>query len=300
MLKLIILAFLRPLGWLPLGFHYANVKWLGWFLRSVVCYRRDEVMINLTSCFPEKEYNELKEIAVAFYKHFAELIVETIWFGACTPKRLHKARIAEIRDVAAFNEIFEKSSSVMVMSSHTGNWELYGGFDQYNYSDIPLASSEENYCVVYRELSSKTWDDIIRLNRLAVIQNPKNFEGYVESKKVPRYVFEHRDKKKVYNMITDQRPYFAAPRYVECDFLHHRVHTMSAAAGLAAKFGMPVVYLNVNRTEQGHYLMEFTPICDNAKDMPVEEIMQKYYNLLEEDIRRNPSNYLWTHRRFWF
>ena len=44
--------------------------------------------------------------------------------------------------------------------------------------------------------------------------------------------------------------------------------------------------------------MEYTPICENAKDMTVEEIMQQFYTLLEADLKRNPSNYLWTHRRF--
>lgn len=301
MLKYLILALMRPLGWLPLKFHYANVKWLSWLLRSVICYRRDEVIINLTRCFPEKEYNELKAIAKDFYTHFAELLVESIWFGACQkPGRLHKARIMENRDVAMMNALYDKCTSVMVMYSHTGNWELYGGYDNYDYSDESKRSYEANFCVVYRRLSSKLWDDIIRLNRIAPVRDKKNFKGYVESRKLARYVFDHKDEKFIYNVNTDQRPYFDAPHYIECDFLHHRVHTMSAAAALARKFGMAVVYLNLNRTRQGHYLMEFTPICENAKDMTVEDIMQKYFNLLEEDIKHNPANYLWTHRRFWF
>ncbi len=301
MLQFIIRALMRFFGMFPLGFHYFNARWMAWLLYRVVGYRRDEVLINLTRCFPEKEYNELKAIAKAFYLHFAELLVESIWFGACqNPGRLHKARIMENRDVAMMNALYDKYPSVMVMYSHTGNWELYGGYDQYDYSNEPKRSYEANFCVVYRQLSSKLWDDIIRLNRIAPVRDKENFRGYVESKKMARYVYENKDKKIIYNVNTDQRPYFNAPHYIECDFLHHRVHTMSAAAALAQKFGMAVVYLNLNRTRQGHYLMEFTPICENAKDMTVEEMMQKYFNLLEEDIRRNPANYLWTHRRFWF
>ena len=299
MVKFLIRALMRFFGMFPLGFHYFNARWIAWLLYRVIGYRRDEVLINLTQCFPEKNYDELKAIAKDFYLHFAELIVESIWFGGCTnPERLHKARIMENRDVAMMNALYDKCPSVMVMYSHTGNWELYGGYDNYDYSDEPKRSYEANFCVVYRQLSSKLWDDIIRLNRFAPVRDKEKFEGYVESKKVARYVFERKDQKVIYNINTDQRPYFSAPHFVECDFLHHRVRTMSAAASLAQKFGMAVVYLNLNRTQQGHYLMEYTPICENAKDMSVEDIMQQFYTLLEADLRRNPANYLWTHRRF--
>lgn len=301
MLKSIIFFVMRLFGILPLKIHYFNARWLAWLLRNVIGYRRDEVLINLTSSFPEKEYNELKQISKDFYLHFAELIVETIWFGSCrNPERLRKARIMEIANPALLNELYDKYPSVMVMYSHTGNWELYGGIASYNYTDLPMSIREDNFCVVYRKLSSRMWDEILRKNRFAPLLDRDGFPGYIESKALPRYVFSHKDEKKIYNVNTDQRPYYDAPRYVECDFLHHRIHTMSAAAALAAKFGLPVVYLNMNRTRQGHYLLEYTTICENAGEMQVEEIMQHFFSMLEADIRRNPANYLWTHRRFWF
>ena len=49
---------------------------------------------------------------------------------------------------------------------------------------------------------------------------------------------------------------------------------------------------------QGHYLMRYTPICEDASKMSVQEMMDRYYKLLEEDIRKQPENYLWTHQRF--
>ena len=32
--------------------------------------------------------------------------------------------------------------------------------------------------------------------------------------------------------------------------------------------------------------------------MELKDIMQQYYTLVEQDIREQPANYLWTHRRF--
>lgn len=299
MLKFILKAILFLFGLLPLKVHYFNAKWIAWLTRVVIRYRRADVLINLSRCYPDLQYNWIKFYEKEFYDHFAELIVEAIWFGACrNPERLRKAHIMEIANPELLRETYANAPSVMVMYSHTGNWELYGGIEQYNYSDEPLGLSVKDFCVVYRRLSSKIWDEIFKENRYAPIRDKNGYDGYVESRNLPRYVFKHKDEKKVYNVNTDQRPYFSAPSYMECQFMGRTVKTMSAAAALAAKFGMAVLYLNMNRAERGKYILEYTLICQDASQMRAEDIMQKYYDLLTRDLHRNPMNYLWTHRRF--
>ena len=113
-----------------------------------------------------------------------------------------------------------------------------------------------------------------------------------------RYAFTHRDEKKAYNVNTDQRPYFASPANIEVEFLGQHVQTMTGAAALARKFGMAVAYLTMRREGRGHYVMRYVPICKDASRMEVRDIMQQYYRLLEADIRQQPENYLWTHKRF--
>ena len=187
---------------------------------------------------------------------------------------------------------------MVVMYSHCGNWELYGGIESYNYSDTPVPFTEQNFCVVYREMSSRMWDDILRDNRFAPLKDRRNFPGYIESRDIIRYAFSHRDEKKVYNVNTDQRPYFVSPGNLDVDFFGQRVQTMTGAAALARKFGMSVAYLSMRRERQGHYLLHYTPICEDASKMSVQDIMQTYYTLLEKDVREQPGNYLWTHQRF--
>ncbi|MBP5398643.1 MAG: hypothetical protein J6Y32_08510, partial [Bacteroidales bacterium] len=237
--KFFIRCLMFLIGLLPLKVHYFNAKWLAWLIRKVFRYRRTDVIINLSRCFPYMQYNEIKYYEKLFYDHLAELIVEAVWFGACrNPERLRKARIVEIANPELLAGVYAKSPSVMVLYSHTGNWELLGGIEQYNYSDKPLGLGVKDFCVVYRKLASQTWDAIFKENRYAPIRNKNGYDGYIESRNLPRYVFRHKDEKKVYNVNTDQRPYFSAPSYIECQFLGRSVKTMSAAAALAAKFGM--------------------------------------------------------------
>ncbi|MCR4859613.1 MAG: lysophospholipid acyltransferase family protein [Bacteroidales bacterium] len=290
---------LRLLGLLPLRVHYALGRFVSWMADNVLNYRRDEVMYNLTKCFPDKDVWELTPIRKAFYRHFGELVAETVWFGGCrNAARLRRQRLVEVDNPEVAAHLYEVSPSMVVLYSHCGNWELYGGIESYNYTSTPLPFNEQNFCVVYLKQSSPTWDEVLRDNRFAPLKDRKNYPGYIESKELVRYVYSHRGEKKIYNVNTDQRPYFAAPDFLEVDFMGQRVQTMTGAAALARKFGMSVAYLTMRPDRRGHYLMHYTPICENASEMSLQDIMQQYYTLLEKDIREQPENYLWTHRRF--
>ena len=294
-----MLGLLRLLGLLPLRVHYALGHFLAWLAENVIRYRRDVVIHNLTRCFPDKYAWELKPLRKAFYRHFGDLVAETVWFGGCrSAKRLRRQRLVEVVNPEVISHLYEVAPSVVVMYSHCGNWELFGGMMSYNYTDTPFPFDENDYCVVYREMSSKMWDDILRDNRTAPLRDRKHFSGYIESKDIIRYAFTHRDEKKVYNLNTDQRPYFKSPGILDVDFLGQRVQTMAGAAALARKFGMAVAYLGMRPDRRGHYEMRYVPICEDASQMDVQEIMQQYYTLLEKDIREQPENYLWTHQRF--
>ena len=290
---------LRLLGLLPLRVHYALGRFLSWLAESVVRYRRDVVMHNLTKAFPEKNVWDLKPIRKAFYQHFGELVAEAVWFGGCrNAKRLRRARLVEVENPEVAARLFEAAPSMVVMYSHCGNWELYGGIESYNYTDKPLPFNEQNFCVVYRELSSRAWDEVMRDNRFAPLKDRKHFPGYIETKDLIRYAYSHRDEKKIYNVNTDQRPYFESPANMDVDFFGQQVQTMTGAAALARKLGMSVAYLSMRRERRGHYVMRYEPICEDASKLGVAEIMQQYYRLVEADIRQQPENYLWTHQRF--
>ena len=295
----LLLGLLRLLGLLPLRAHYALGRFASWLAEKVIRYRCDVVDHNLALCFPDKSDEERMAIRKDFYRHFGEIVAETVWFGACrNPKRLRRQRLVEVDNPDVAARLFEAAPGMVVMYSHCGNWELFGGIESYGYSDPKLPFTEQNFCVVYRELSSKVWNDIMRDNRLAPLHDRKHFPGYIESKDIIRYAYAHRDEKKVYNLNTDQRPYFASPANLDIEFLGQHVQTMTGGAAQARKFGLAVAYLSMRRDRRGHYSLHYTPLCEDASQESVETIMKRYYTLLEEDIRRQPANYLWTHRRF--
>lgn len=286
-----------PLARLPLKFHRACGRALGRFLGKTVRYRRDEVMINLSRCFPELDYWHVRAVCDRFYEHLGKVFTEAIWFGGCTdPGRLVDSRIVRISNPEAVNRFREDGRSVVVLTSHSGNWELYGGIESYPHPQR-LAYPEQDVCVIYRRQASPAVDRFLGRNRIAPLEDKKHYDGRVESFEALRYILRHRDCAKMYIFINDQYPYTSKSK-VRVRFMGQDTWAMDAAENLARHMGYPVVYLSTREEDDGNYTMNFIPVCDNAAEMPEGAILSRYFELLEQDLREQPWNYLWTHRRW--
>ncbi len=290
------------LGQLPLRWHYALTRVIVWVMRDVIHYRRDEITINIARSFPDKKYDEVKAIARQFYARFGDIFAEAIWFGGCTgergARRLHRQHLVEITNTAELNDMVEHSSSIMVLNSHQGNWELQGGLASFNYDpDHALGITHKEVVVVYMTLHNALWNSVIGDMRCAPVAH-LGYEGYVESGQILRYAISHRREKKLYFFNTDQYPYGAAARCDVGEFLHQRTEAMIGGAQLACKLKMRVVYLRWEIVRRGCYRLTFQPLFENAEDHTPEEIMTEYYRQLEKDIQAQPWNYLWSHKRW--
>ena len=293
---------MRLLARLPLGFHYACARFLSWLVGDVFRYRRDVVTANLARSFPDRDYDFLKAVTKGFYRHFGEMLAEAVWFcgkrGEKGRKELIESNICEITNSDEFNAFYDRSSSVMLLNSHAGNWELMGGVAQYDtLAPGKRTWTDKEVVVLYRALSSKFWDQVMGDGRCAPVSD-LDYEGYVEGSAILRYAISHRKEKKLYIFNTDQYPYWQAGRFSVGEFLHQDTLAMGGGASIACKLGMSVAYIRWYRTERGHYRMTFVPLLENAAETTPEELMKLYYKHLEEDIQAQPWNYLWTHKRW--
>ena len=67
---------------------------------------------------------------------------------------------------------------------------------------------------------------------------------------------------------------------------------------LAKKLDLAVVYLNINRIKRGYYECEFSLITENPGNTKEYEITESFLKLLENQIRKEPAYWLWTHNRW--
>ena len=54
----------------------------------------------------------------------------------------------------------------------------------------------------------------------------------------------------------------------------------------------------MKRVERGSYVINFKLISLDASKEKDHVITKKYLRLIEEQIKKDPSLYLWTHKRF--
>ena len=283
---------------LPLRFHYFMGDVLSWLARAVFRYRTDVVLTNLSRSFPEAKYKDIKKIYKDFYRHFGEIFAEFMWFGGSSYNRLRKQGIVRLTNVNIFSELYEKAPSVTLLSTHCGNWELLGGLPGYDSDDGGrMAFSERDIYVVYKKMTNEVSDRVFALNRIAPLELVGT-ECEVESKNILRFSIANKDRKCLYIYPADQAPYRGAGKHPIGEFMHQPTNAMIGSMGVACKLSHAVVYMKMKRVERGHYEVSFIPVCEDASKSSPEDILRRYYDLLEEEINETPANWLWTHKRW--
>ena len=294
----IVRGLMVALSKLPLRFHYLMADVMAWLLRKVLRYRYSTVMINLSRSFPDRKYKEIDAMVKDFYRHLGEIFAEAIWFGGSSYERLRRNHIVTVTNPEEANEMFLSSPSMTVLSTHCGNWELLGGLLGYETSTGGrFVIREEDIQVVYKKLSSPVADEVFKRNRVAPLEKVGT-ECEIESSNILRQAIKNKGERKMYIYPTDQAPYRNAGKHPIGEFMHQQTNVMLGSVGVACKLSHSVMYMKMKRVERGRYEMTLIPICRNASEMTPEEIMRKYYDLLQDELNETPCNWLWTHKRW--
>lgn len=293
-------ALLRILIWpiaiLPLSWSRKLGKFAGWLLGSVFHYRNYVVYSNIARSFPDMTYDQVRQAGKKSYEHLATLFCEAIWMGGHSLKDIKESHIAEVTNPELLNSLHAHGKPLYVMLSHMGNWEILGGTCKFSYKE-PLLWEEDNLVVVYLKLHNAAWDEFMKVNRKRPLDHADVHQGLVETFDVMRYAIRNRDVMKVYHFIMDQYPYSDSSK-VPVKFMGRDTVSMNGAPLLAHKFGSPVVYLSMKVAEDGNYRLTYKLLAEDASQCSTDYLLERYYELLEEDLKDQPWNYLWTHKRW--
>jgi KDO2-lipid IV(A) lauroyltransferase len=66
----------------------------------------------------------------------------------------------------------------------------------------------------------------------------------------------------------------------------------------AKSLNAAIVLVNFYKVKRGYYKIECELLTNAPKDFAEGEITKKLVHFVEDCVRRNPSNYLWSHRRW--
>ena len=274
-------AFTLPMQLFPLEFHFLFSNFLYWLTYSLLGYRKKVVRKNLNSAFPQKSKDEIIQIEKEFYRGFADMFIETLYFSNLW-KNKDKKRL-ELVNVELFYETVKSGRNVIIISGHFGNWE---------YMQLFQNKIREKTFFVYKKLNNKTFDQFYRSLRERVATP-------VEMRETYRRLMHETQMKNAWGalFISDQRP-AASDLNNWVKFLNQDTPVMTGTERIAKKTNAVVLYLEVKKVKRGHHRATFELLVEKPRETAPLGITTLFMQRLDESISHAPAQYLWSHNRW--
>ena len=273
--------FIIPISLLPFPVMYGLSNVLYYLFYYVIGYRKEVVLQNLRNSFPEKTAAEREEIARKFYRHFCDLLLESLKAFTISDKEVRKRMV--IRNTDILDHYYEQKRSVIIATGHYNNWELFV---------LALAAPLKHKAIaIYKPLTNAFFD-----NKMKEMRTKYGLK-MISTKFVKRVFEEEKNNLTATTFGFDQAPAYAEKSHW-MTFLNQDTGIMIGAERFAKFYDYPVVYCHVRKDKRGHYSFWFSEACDQPKKTANGEITEKITRMLEAEIINEPEYYLWTHKRW--
>jgi len=268
---------------LPLRILYIFSDVLFFFLYFFPSYRRKIVAKNLAKSFPNKSAKEIAIIEKKFYRHLADLFIESLKLTHMSNEQLKKRM--KVTNPGLIEDLYNAGRDVAVVYSHYCNWEWLS-------TCLPLYT-KYNCVGVYKPLQNKM------LNRFINEIRTRNNGELAPMQMIVRKIIENRNKntRGLYGFITDQTPARTLIEYYT-DFLNQETPVFLGLEKIATKYDMPVVFFDIQKVKRGFYNLTIELLFETTKDLPKYKVTDTHVKRLEKTIIQKPEHWLWTHRRW--
>jgi len=276
----IIYGFLYLLSLLPFFILYGISDACAFIMYKVAGYRKGVVLNNLDIAFPEKSTEEKRRIAWQFYRNLTDTFIETIKLLSLSDERIRQRATT---NAEVISDLEKKGKNIQLHSGHQMNWE-FGNYAVAMNSKIPFIG-------VYMRISNKAIDRLfysLRSKKGTVLVAAQEFRNRVHSVFTSQYIL---------GLVADQNPGVPSTAYWQMFFSRPAPFVTGPDKG-ARKNNTAVVFVKFVKKRRGYYHFENKLIAENGAEMKDGELTHTYRDFLEEVIREDPANYLWSHRRW--
>lgn len=278
---LLYLFFIKPVSLLPPFLLYRVADFFFILLWHVFPYRKKVVLQNLERCFPEWDQTRRTGVAKNFYRHFSDLVVESLRNFSIS-RRNALARMVQVNPEVP-DAFALKGQSIMLCGGHYGNWELWA-------LAAPLQVRHQ-LIGIYKPLSNAFFDERMRKSR------SRFGLQLVATRQTGNYLRTHSEEINALVFAFDQSP-SNPQKCIWVSFLGQDTAAYFGAEKYALEFRRPVVYGHVEKVRRGHYQVTYEVVAEDPSSLPEGELTRRLFAILEADIRKKPEWWLWSHRRW--
>ena len=262
-----------------LGYRFASEfgfflgKTFGPFFRSKKVIKNNLIKFDRTLT-PEKISNISKEM----WGNYGRILSEYPYISNFRKGDLDK--YIKIENKEKLEEI-KNGKPVIFVSAHFSNFELMA---------MTIEKAGINLSAIYRPLNNKMVNSImepIRKNYICKNQIKKGINGVRESLKFFK-------KGTSIAIMIDQR----VSEGEKINFFSHPAHTTTIPAQFVKKFGCKIQPVHIERYNKIYFKISFEKQIIIGKNANIASISLKLNQWLENKIRKNPPQWIWTHDRW--
>ncbi|TCJ14150.1 lipid A biosynthesis acyltransferase [Flaviaesturariibacter flavus] len=276
----VLYGLLYVLSLLPLRVLYL-LSDLGFFIvYHLLGYRKEVVLANLRTAFPQKTEEERVRIARRFYYNFTDNFIESIKFISAPPRFFEKHFTGDFSQV---HELWKDGRPVHFHVGHNFNWEL---------ANLAMPRHLPGQLVaVYMPLHARAVD------RLFYKIRSRFGTKLAAATRLGEDMLPFRGQQYVFALIADQSPPVPS-KAVWTRFFGQPTGFIRTPEAAARRNDYPVFFAHYTKKKRGYYEAHVELATDHPRQLPEGELTKRYANFLERVMSEHPELWLWSHRRW--
>ena len=276
-LQAVIIYFLFFVGRL-LGLNLSR-KLFALLFSSVGPYIKSKKIIyrNLNIYNENLSSSEEKKIIKNMWKNYGKTFIEYIFLNKL---RKNNSQINLIGEKNLL-QVLQNQKPVIFISGHFANFELMS---------MEITKHNVSLATIYRPLNNIFLNPLMEYLRRKYVCKNQIKKGISGVKQAMEYI----NKNYSIALMIDQR----VGESERFDLFGKQAHTTTLPAQLSIKFNLDIVPVFIKREYDDQFTIEFKERIDPNIYNNKKEITERLNRILEQMIKDNPSQWIWTHDRW--
>ena len=178
-------------------------------------------------------------------------------------------------------EIKNNNKPVIFISGHFNNFELMA---------MHIEKSGVDLAAIYRPLNNKFLNPLMEKIRIKYICKKQIKKGISGTKEILKHFKEGTS----IALMIDQR----VSEGISCNFFNNKALTTTIPAQFVKKFNCRVVPIYIERKNKYQFRLEIHKPLEFLNNETIETITSNLNEILENMVKRNPDQWIWTHDRW--
>ncbi len=235
------------------------------------------IMKNFEKFSKELTENERKKIIQDMWSNYGKTFIEYIFLNKFRKNQNH----INIKGEKILEKISKSNKPVIFISGHFANFELMS---------MEITKKNVNLATIYRPLNNLFLNPFMEYLRKKYVCNYQIKKGMSGVKEAVNYI----NKNFSVALMIDQR----VSEGERVNFFNHQALTTTLPAQLALKYNLEIVPIFIKRNFENRFEMEVMEIIDSKNYNDKYKLTKKLNEILEIMVKKNPSQWIWTHNRW--